>query len=912
MRATFDQMLSRVRAVYLGGRLLAAGLRLAAALLAAFLVAVLFDVAFAFDERTRMGLDIALLLGAAAGAGYALATILSLPRRAIAAWVDSQLPSRRRPAFSALELAAAPPPADGSALGRYLVDQALEQGRLAIAGRPAWRWLPRRLLRRAGLQWAAAAAAALLAAGLAPLRIHALRLLAPARDIPPWSRISFAVDPDHPRVIYGDSLEISATVSGPVGGEAIVFEMRDAEHAYRGAGFREATNRYVHRLERVVQPLRFCVRAGRARSPWHELTVLYQPRIASARVTLVPPAYAGLPPREFYLGGQKLAGLRGSRVTLDIVANRPLRRGALFFTHPDGSETRVAGEGSGDSSIRFAWTLEGDADVRIHVEDPLGTPNARTHVFAQQLQPDEPPAATLLEPPRYSLATPGSLIPVAGSAEDALGLRSVALVRNLVGFRDRALPVGVAAGAREAQLESALDLAMLGAQAGDSLELYVEAADTNPDLLGSAMSDVARIDVISPEEYAEILRLRTAVEEFGERYQLISRQLAALREALQAVAGAAAAPPEPETVRRALAAWRELDDSYRRAAEDFAIYDMEKQLPRVLDAIRAASAPLAERLADPATPPAEAPALARQWLEAIGDPAQELGRQAEDAALADQLVRVARSALELQQIIDRQAAVVRALSRYEANLRATPAALLAETRENQAAVAEMLETWFADTTALADALPPGQEELIREMRAVVDALRAGRALDSMELAATAAQAENAPDAYRFAREALDALRSACSQCEKSGNGYAGMCRNPGQGFRVKSSLADTLGQLCQALARQFGGQAGSGGAGLSGGDPANGYWMSGSSLLDVPLHGPARGALRPVGGRGRGHGGSGAGRGGTVEATERLDRQATEATPTRAVLLDEIPERYREPARLFYGLDAPPERSGPP
>ena len=100
-----------------------------------------------------------------------------------------------------------------------------------------------------------------------------------------------------------------------------------------------------------------------------------------------------------------------------------------------------------------------------------------------------------------------------------------------------------------------------------------------------------------------------------------------------------------------------------------------------------------------------------------------------------------------------------------------------------------------------------------------------------------------------------------------------------------------------------------GGGGLFGGDPDNGYWTSGSSVLDVPLHGPARSALQNRTGLGRGHGGSGTSRPGSVQASERMDRSAAESTGTRAVTLDEIPERYREPARLFYGIADTPEGS---
>lgn len=100
---------------------------------------------------------------------------------------------------------------------------------------------------------------------------------------------------------------------------------------------------------------------------------------------------------------------------------------------------------------------------------------------------------------------------------------------------------------------------------------------------------------------------------------------------------------------------------------------------------------------------------------------------------------------------------------------------------------------------------------------------------------------------------------------------------------------------------------GFGGAGAFGGDSSDGYWTSGSSVLDVPIHGPPRSALRAPAGRGRGHGGSGDGRAGSVQSAESIERQSADSTAVRAVSLDEIPERYREPARIFYGIDETPE-----
>ena len=197
MSAFFDKRFSRIRALYLGGSLLAAGLRFFALLLAVGLGGLLLDALFAFGERTRTGMGGAFLLGAAACAGFGLATLFSTSRRAIACWIDGRLASRRRPVLSALELAETPSPNASSAFGSFLLDRALEQGSQAMASLPAWKWLPLRILRRDALRFLAAVAiwSLLFSVWPVPMRTHALRLLVPARDVPPWSRISFALEP---------------------------------------------------------------------------------------------------------------------------------------------------------------------------------------------------------------------------------------------------------------------------------------------------------------------------------------------------------------------------------------------------------------------------------------------------------------------------------------------------------------------------------------------------------------------------------------------------------------------------------------------------------------------------------------------------------------------------------------------
>ena len=68
------------------------------------------------------------------------------------------------------------------------------------------------------------------------------------------------------------------------------------------------------------------------------------------------------------------------------------------------------------------------------------------------------------------------------------------------------LPAGVDIdpGLISCEISNRLDLAQLGVEPGDVLELMVEATDTNPDLTGIGASDIARVQIIGEDEYGEM------------------------------------------------------------------------------------------------------------------------------------------------------------------------------------------------------------------------------------------------------------------------------------------------------------------------------------------------------------------------------------------------------------------------
>ena len=159
------------------------------------------------------------------------------------------------------------------------------------------------------------------------------RFLQPYADVPPFSLTTFEVTPgDKLDVLYGSDLEICATVRGaPVEQvELVLTSARGREPPL--PMFPEADGRWRTVLTKVVEPTDYFVRAYRARSVAYHLGVITVPRIESAKVRIVQPAYARRPPYEGPLPKDGVSGLRGTKVEVILTSNRPLRGGTITLS----------------------------------------------------------------------------------------------------------------------------------------------------------------------------------------------------------------------------------------------------------------------------------------------------------------------------------------------------------------------------------------------------------------------------------------------------------------------------------------------------------------------------------------------------------------------------------------------------
>src|SRR5204862_438631 len=134
--------------------------------------------------------------------------------------------------------------------------------------------------------------------------------------------------------------------------------------------------------------------------------------------------------------------------------------------------------------------------------------------------PDERPRLVVLELGRNAVVTPSVRIPVKVQAQDDYGVTRVAWLRghNRSIERPLNLKLTLKEGARSVESVGALELDKLGVRPGDVIDYYFEAADNYPKGPNVALSRMYRLEIISDEQYKEILKQAAARKALFEPY----------------------------------------------------------------------------------------------------------------------------------------------------------------------------------------------------------------------------------------------------------------------------------------------------------------------------------------------------------------------------------------------------------
>jgi hypothetical protein len=865
------------------------------------------------------------------GAVWALWDAITFMRRDAARAADASIASGRRDVLSALELNA---DASGETpLGRWLCERSVEAAAAHLGALPLSGSVPLRAMgRRAGQALVVAAVFGALAITVpAAFKTIGLRLLDPDADLPPYSALHFTLGPAPADVLYGGELVVTAEITGGKLDAPVRCFTRDPAtgKTEEAPAFQETPARFARKLEKVTEPVKVAFAVGRARSAWMPVSVRTQPKIQEVLVTIEPPAYSGMPRREFAAGTQELAALAGSRITARVTSNRPLTGGTLAIFPPgaDRSAQDVDGEREDTHRVKFVWTTKNAARLGFGVRDVAGTESEPLEV-EQKLLPDERPEVAMREPAGDILATPETELPLEATASDDFGLARVALVRKLVGYRERAETEAIQGGERRHEIKGKVNLASYGVLPGQTIELTIEARDTNPNLLGVSVSEPARIHIITREEYAQMLRNQTTLQEFADRYAALAEAMENARKALDELDAAAKsgdAAKAEEARRKAFEAHQNAAQTFAKIAKDFPIFDLDPALAQ-------ASADVARKLFENGKDLDDlANGSAKEMAEAVPELKKRLGesekrveQEMKKGGRAIAGARVIEQAGKFKQLIEEQRELVKDLNRVSEQIRrgetkAGPA--LRDIAKRQREIAGELRGVDKQLDEALAALP---DEFARVKEQGAEFLKLLREREVPPLMDDAAKSADAADSRAAGEKSAEAL-ARLEELLKKNNGMCKMCRGEGdEEFPWPEDLAQTMQQLMQSLIPRPGsGGSGNkpGGIGGSGqgaaGDSEHGFSMQGK-MPRLPMYGPPRTSFkRNAGPQPGGSGKSGNGsRTGSPEGSADVPRDAVATQTARSgagegAATEAVPEAYRSAVKRFFSTEPNPNPSKP-
>jgi hypothetical protein len=926
-QAEFVQRLEAFRARWRWGRWAAGLLRWLAFGGLALLVYGVADRWLGFGVSQRVVITVLLAVAGAWGLGRLAWRWCGYSSQHAATLAD-QVSGNHGRIVSALQLMKSSQKQAGTPLQEFLVNRALQAGSAMMGWHEVQASTPHKLLGRAALVLLTVGlvAGGLVATNQEIARVVSQRLLHPQTDLPPYSDLRFNLTPSTPSVIYGEDQLFQCEVTGAEVTQEVTFLVRDQQSGQvaTAPSFRESAARFARKLEKVTSPVAIAFAVGKARSDWLPVEIRYLPKITAATLRVTPPAYTNQPARSFALGQEALKILKGSTVEAVLTSNRVLAGGRATISREGKSEPQtVVGEVQTEHSVGLKWVVSESANVSLIVEDLHGSSPSHPLELALQAVTDQAPAVHIQSPQPYVLATERTKIPFIAEIQDDLGLARINALRTLQGFHERTQTEAQGALGLRHDLAQTLDLGKLGVREGQTLEIMLEATDSNPSLMGVGTSEVVKVQIISDADYGARLRLATTLEEYGARFDALAQAVANAKEATKAAQEAQSKGDEAALN----AALKQLDAAHGAAqelaqglADDFQAYAMDEGLAKTAKDIAAAMgknrADLESLAGKPE--PAKAEAVLKQMMERLGGAEAAAKEQQSQAMDVIGAARIMELAARYQELLQNQISLVRRMQ-----------ALLKEVLEgaptNQQALDALADLQHSNAEAVkalpdelrlrALQLPASQAELAQHSQVFADKLEALQIPPVMTEAGKSAQDGRLTEALTQAELALRLMRRLLEEnAEKNQVASACQGKAPGAGKGCTASASATLQQMLEAmLARinpgQGQGQKPGDGSGVNG----RGFGPSGSSMAgqNFPIYGPPRMKFDPKGksqsGQGQiGKGKGGPGQGGAPALPSNVvasEAQAPAApAPSR---LELTPENYREAVKRYFSRTQP-------
>ncbi len=366
------------------------------------------------------------------------------------------------------------------------------------------------------------------------------RLFLPWLDAftPPYSATHFDVRPQGTTVKYDDSLAVSVKVSGRIPEHIALMTQAGNGGWHRVALETEGSNTYSVKLDGLRSETNYYVQANTGRSALYRIVVTRPPTIVSTHVGYEYPEYVHRKPSSELLPAEGLHGLSGTKVTLSIAANRPLKSGAIKLTNSEGRvdyvplkiDALIASKAVGT----FTINRPGKFNVALTAEDDQSSPDASHGNI--KLDHDQRPTIWFATPGQDLVVTEEMIVPIHMKATDDVAVQRLEFHHHLNDKADAVDQYNVAPPAAEAEHTTTIDVKQCGAHPGDTVTYFAAAFDNAPGTPNVGETEVYTLKVVTAAEFAEALKEQRQASDLSQESHSMSEALKNLAQSQKDVA----------------------------------------------------------------------------------------------------------------------------------------------------------------------------------------------------------------------------------------------------------------------------------------------------------------------------------------------------------------------------------------
>lgn len=344
-----------------------------------------------------------------------------------------------------------------------------------------------------------------------------------ARIFAPWTTVSY---PTKTRIQIGertlilkegDAAKIEARLSGVVP-EVAEFELVTGEGRPKEIDIEVLDGVGTYAIASASRDFRYRIKAGDARSDWHDVRVIPAPRIDDVKVVLEYPAYLEMPAET--VEALTLTVPEGTRVKWQLTLDQPIRKAVLNRDGQDPLELKIGGDGRGLVIEELVQASRGYSFSWVDKKHGFEFTSPRYHM---QVASDQAPRVELVSPESNVSAMLGRQLDLIVRAQDDHGIGSATITHrvNLRPEKTVPLPTPLRNGEGEQKVGWDYRKELTDLKIGDTVSFVVEVGDRYP-APHLARTEMRRITFLSREDY--LAQIEKKLDRMLSRVRAIYRQ----------------------------------------------------------------------------------------------------------------------------------------------------------------------------------------------------------------------------------------------------------------------------------------------------------------------------------------------------------------------------------------------------